>query len=148
MAANMDGVGELTIAIGILILASLIWSGFNKQKDANQKSVQIEKVDNGTFYGSISIIQQNSQNNELILDSRPSDAMVIALKLNIPILCDKSVLEKAGFKKSKLDIDNPIESDASSEDNVEKDNYSPLGEKERKSLSVFESFIDTLDIDE
>ncbi len=35
-------VGELTIAIGILILASLIWSGFNKQKDANQKSVQIE----------------------------------------------------------------------------------------------------------
>ena len=112
------------------------------------KSVQIEKVDNGTFYGSISIIQQNSQNNELILDSRPSDAMVIALKLNIPILCDKSVLEKAGFKKSKLDIDNPIESDAISEGNVEKDNYSPLGEKERKSLSVFESFIDTLDIDE
>ena len=84
----------------------------------------------------------------MILDSRPSDAMVIALKLNIPILCDKSVLEKAGFKKSKLDIDNPIESDAISEGNVEKDNYSPLGEKERKSLSVFESFIDTLDIDE
>jgi len=69
-------------------------------------------------------------------------------KTIIPILCDKSVLEKAGFKKSKLDIDNPIESDAISEGNVEKDNYSPLGEKERKSLSVFESFIDTLDIDE
>ena len=45
------------------------------------KSVQIEKVDNGTFYGSISIIQQNSQNNELILElNEAKELLEYALK--------------------------------------------------------------------
>ena len=67
-------------------------------------------------------------------------------KLNIDILCDKKVLEKAGFQKSKLDIDNPLEEQSETEDITSA--YSPLGEKERRSLSVFESFIEGLDIDE
>ena len=115
------------------------------------KSVQIEKVENGTFFGSllISRANENEQSNiDLILDSRPSDAMVVALKLNIPIMCDKTVLEKAGFQKSKLDIDNPIEAEATVEENGKANDFSPIGEKERQSLSAFESFIDSLDIDE
>ena len=65
------------------------------------KSVQIEKVENGTFFGSLLISRANENeqsNNDLILDSRPSDAMVVALNLNIPIMCDKTVLDKAGFQ--------------------------------------------------
>ena len=63
-------------------------------------------------------------------------------------MCDKTVLEKAGFQKSKLDIDNPIEAEATVEENGKANDFSPIGEKERQSLSVFESFIDSLDIDE
>ena len=78
------------------------------------------------------------------MDSRPSDAMVIALKLGIPVFCESKVIEKAGFKKSNLDIDQPNQEEPESN----QESYSPMGEKERKSLSVFESFIDSLDIDE
>ncbi|MBA47214.1 MAG: hypothetical protein CL893_03905 [Dehalococcoidia bacterium] len=103
----------------------------------------IDNLDTGTFFAKI-IISLNGK--EIELDSRPSDAMVIALKMNIPIMCVAKVIEKAGFQKSNLDIDkSPDENEAQTED---VDSYSPMGEKERERLSVFESFIDSLDIDE
>ena len=103
----------------------------------------IDNLDTGTFFAKI-IISLNGK--EIELDSRPSDAMVIALKMNIPIMCVAKVIEKAGFQKSNLDIDkSPDENEAQTED---VDAYSPMGEKERERLSVFESFIDSLDIDE
>ena len=106
-------------------------------------SIIIDNLETGTFFAKI-IISINGK--EIELDSRPSDAMVIALKLGIPIMCVSKVLEKAGFRKSKLDIEQTHqENDDITQEN---DTYSPMGEKERKSLSVFESFIDSLDIDE
>ena len=107
------------------------------------KKIIIDNLDTGTFFAKI-IISLNGK--EIELDSRPSDAMVIALKMNIPIMCVAKVIEKAGFQKSNLDIDkSPDENEAQTED---VDAYSPMGEKERERLSVFESFIDSLDIDE
>ncbi len=107
------------------------------------KSIIIDNLDTGTFFAKIII---SVTGKDIELDSRPSDAMVIALKLGVPIMCVSKVIEKAGFRKSKLDIDNaPLKSEDDSEEN---DTYTPMGEKERESLSVFESFIDSLDIDE
>ena len=57
------------------------------------------------------------------------------------------MLEKAGFKKR--DIDDDLSKDKTNKKKSKEINSRlPLGDKERKSLSVFESFIDTLDIDE
>ncbi len=111
-----------------------------KKMGGEIKKIIIDNLDNGTFYAKI-IISINSKDFEL--DARPSDAMVIALKLGIPILCIKKVIEEAGFQRSKIDIENPKEENRESDD--EASQYSPMGEKERKSLSVFESFIDGLD---
>jgi len=107
------------------------------------EKIIINNLDNGTYFAKLIV---SFEGKEIELDARPSDAIVIALKLNIDILCDKKVLEKAGFQKSKLDIDNPLEDQT--EDDDKASTYSPLGEKERRSLSVFESFIEGLDIDE
>ncbi len=103
----------------------------------------IDNLDTGTFFAKISM---SINGKEVELDSRPSDAMVIALKLNIPIMCVAKVIEKAGFQKSNMDIDKSHDENETSGD--DEDSYSPMGEKERERLSVFESFIDSLDIDE
>tara|TARA_B100001996_G_scaffold25568_2_gene19707 strand:- start:1440 stop:1967 length:528 start_codon:yes stop_codon:yes gene_type:complete len=103
----------------------------------------IDNLDSGTFFAKISM---SINGKEVELDSRPSDAMVIALKLNIPIMCVAKVIEKAGFQKSNMDIDKSHDENETSSD--DEDSYSPMGEKERERLSVFESFIDSLDIDE
>mgnify|MGYP001308949490 FL=1 len=103
----------------------------------------IDNLDSGTFFAKISM---SINGKEVELDSRPSDAMVIALKLNIPIMCVAKVIEKAGFQKSNMDIDKSHDENETSGD--DEDSYSPMGEKERERLSVFESFIDSLDIDE
>ena len=114
-----------------------------EQLGGKVEKIIINNLDNGTYFAKLIV---SVGGKEIQLDARPSDAMVIALKLNIDILCDKKVLEKAGFQKSKLDIDNPLEDQKENEDKAS--TYSPLGEKERRSLSVFESFIEGLDIDE
>lgn len=103
----------------------------------------IDNLDSGTFFAKISM---SINGKEVELDSRPSDAMVIALKLNIPIMCVAKVIEKAGFQKSNMDIDKSHDENETSGD--DEDSYFPMGEKERERLSVFESFIDSLDIDE
>ncbi|MBP05884.1 MAG: hypothetical protein CL728_03950 [Chloroflexi bacterium] len=111
--------------------------------DGQINKIIIDNLDTGTFFAKIII---SIKGKEIELDSRPSDAMVIALKLGIPIMCVSKVIEKAGFQKSNLDIDKSNEINEDLDD--QNDAYSPLGEKERKSLSVFESFIDSLDLDE
>ena len=107
------------------------------------QKIIIDNLDYGTFFAKIII---SADGKEIEMDSRPSDAMVIALKLGVPVYCESKVIEKAGFRKSNLDIDQANQE--VTEINQESSSYSPLGEKERKSLSVFESFIDSLDIDE
>ena len=125
--------------VDIVLLLTLLFLVAGEEADI----IIIDNLDTGTFFAKI-IISLNGK--EIELDSRPSDAMVIALKMNIPIMCVAKVIEKAGFQKSNLDIDkSPDENEAQTED---VDAYSPMGEKERERLSVFESFIDSLDIDE
>ncbi|MFL2988746.1 MAG: bifunctional nuclease domain-containing protein, partial [Candidatus Neomarinimicrobiota bacterium] len=58
--------------------------------DAEIKQVIIKKYHNGTFFASILIIK----NNETIeIDSRPSDAISIALKKIIPIYVTNEILK-------------------------------------------------------
>ena len=112
--------------------------------DGNIEKVIISDIKNDTFYAKI-IVYRSGKIIEL--DSRPSDAISIALQANVHIYCEESVLEKAGFKKKEID-DDLSKDKTNKKKSKEMNSRLPLGEKERKSLSVFESFIDTLDIDE
>ena len=111
--------------------------------DGKIEKIIITDIKNDTFYAKIIV---NRSGKIIQLDSRPSDAISVALQANVHIYCEDSVLEKAGFKKR--DIHDLSKDKTNKKKSKEMNSRLPLGDKERKSLSVFESFIDTLDIDE
>ena len=111
--------------------------------DGKIEKIIITDIKNDTFYAKIIV---NQSGKIIQLDSRPSDAISVALQANVHIYSEDSVLEKAGFKKR--DIDDLSKDKTNKKKSKEMNSRLPLGDKERKSLSVFESFIDTLDIDE
>jgi bifunctional DNase/RNase len=69
------------------------------------------------------------------VDSRPSDAIALAIRAKVPIFVEESVLDQAGML---LDS----ETEESSGESVEP---APVDEEK---LSVFKDFIETLDIED
>ena len=61
------------------------------------------------------------------VDSRPSDAIALAVRAKAPIYVEESVMERAGIVPSK-DISASVE--------------------EEEDLSAFRDFVDTLDLDD
>ncbi len=59
------------------------------------KSISISKMKNGTFFAEIKIY--NSQINNIVIDSRPSDAIAIALRTMTPIYISDEIMERAGM---------------------------------------------------
>jgi len=69
------------------------------------KSVHIYKLEEQTFFAYLNIEQKNEQGEvEQILrvDTRPSDGIAIALRVNCPIYVDEAVLDEAGHDASLL----------------------------------------------
>lgn len=79
---------------------------------------------NGTFYANLAIEQDGKL---LLIDSRPSDAIALAVRADVAIYAESQVLEKAGILPSP-----DIRSTSESEDD----------------LDVFRDFIEKLDFDE
>ena len=88
------------------------------------------------FYARI-VIQQNGRSVEI--DSRPSDAIALAVRARVPILVDEAVMERAGVTLG--------EGDGEEEAGVASD--SEPGERvDEERLAVFRDFINTLDLDD
>ena len=66
------------------------------QMGAVVDKVVINDLKDSTYYAEIHILQGN---NLLIIDSRPSDAINIALRFSAPIFVEESVLEKSKVPK-------------------------------------------------
>jgi len=60
--------------------------------DAKVRRIEIVDLRNNTFFASIHL-QRNGET--LIIDSRPSDAIALALRVNCPIFIDEKVIEKS-----------------------------------------------------
>ena len=67
--------------------------------------VVITSLKDNTFYA---VIGLNDSGNKIELDSRPSDAVAIALRVNAPIFVEEEVFEKASVK---VDTESDTESD-------------------------------------
>lgn len=61
---------------------------------ASLKSIVINKLENNLFYAKVILI---TGKGEIGLDCRPSDAVALAVRQNVPILADKDVLDRAGI---------------------------------------------------
>jgi bifunctional DNase/RNase len=102
----------------------------------NEMNAQIVRVEvvalrDDTFYGNI-VVEVDGRSMDI--DSRPSDALALAVRAHVPILVSGSVMEMAGIVP---------EADMQEEGEIE-------GEQAEspERLSVFEDFLEGLEIEE
>lgn len=96
--------------------------------------IVVSDLTQDVFYARI-VIQQNGRYVEI--DSRPSDAIALAVRARVPIMVDDAVMDRAGVTLG----DSDEEDGAPAEEEV--------GERiDEERLAVFRDFINTLDLDD
>lgn len=76
--------------------------------DANLSAVKIIKLKDGVFYSVLDI--QSNKIGQREIDSRPSDALAIALRMHAPILVSKEIMnESIVLEKDLQNIEDEIE---------------------------------------
>ncbi len=104
-------------------------------------SIIVNDLKNDTFYAKI-ILELDGKQVEV--DSRPSDALALAVRTAVPIFAEESVLDKAGILLDG-ETGKPIfeEGEAS-----EGKRGRVIDEDMKKKMSAFYDFINTLDLDD
>ena len=103
---------------------------------AQVNCIVVNDLANDTFYARI-LLDVNGKSLEI--DSRPSDAIALAVRAQVPIYAEDSVLEKAGVILDK-------EGEATTEAVTE--NIAKPSPEELEKLSPFRDFIDSLDMED
>ena len=57
------------------------------------QKVVIDKLENNTFHAKLHILKENGQ--EVVIDSRPSDSVAIALRAQVPVFAEDEILKTA-----------------------------------------------------
>ena len=104
--------------------------------------ILINDLQKDTFYAKITI-QANGSAKEI--DCRPSDAVALAVRVQVPIYVEESVLETAGILLDK-ETGKPI--GAGQGDGPEVEKPPEVKEEELRRMSAFTDFIDTLDLED
>lgn len=100
---------------------------------ARISSVYINDFKDGIFYARL-IMDAAGRHAEV--DSRPSDAVALAVRLGVPILVEEWIIDTAGFNSEEESVDRAL-------DRVGED------DRERKEdLGIFRDFINSLDLDD
>jgi bifunctional DNase/RNase len=109
-------------------------------------SIIVNDLKNDTFYAKVILDVDQKQ---VEIDSRPSDALALAVRTGVPIYADESVLDKAGILLDG-ETGRPIFEEG------EETGGKETGGKEtrvndadmKKKMSAFYDFINTLDLDD
>jgi len=110
-----------------------VFNAFN----ARVVRIEIVQLQNDIFYGNI---VAEVDGKEIHIDSRPSDAIALSVRVHVPILVHKSVMDEASIMP-EADI-------SESGENIEKSPPAPLSKEGAERLSVFENFLGKLDLDQ
>ena len=103
---------------------------------AQVNCIVVNDLANDTFFARI-LLDVNGKSLEI--DSRPSDAIALAVRAQVPIYAEESVLEKAGVV---LDKEGDVAAEAVTE------STSKPSAEELEKLSPFRDFIDSLDMED
>jgi bifunctional DNase/RNase len=109
--------------------------------NAKIKRIEIVSLKEDIFYGNI-VAEVNG--HETNVDSRPSDAIALAVRAHVSILVEESVMEGAGITP-ETDVEST--SDGSTQRPKTTRPIPPVGEVNTERLSVFEDFLGKLDLD-
>lgn len=95
--------------------------------------VLISELRNDVFYARLVI----DINGKLIdIDSRPSDAIAIAVRVKAPIFVAEQVMDRAGIQPDE-DVEGEVDGDLGREDRIDE-----------RHLSAFADFVNSLDLDD
>lgn len=98
--------------------------------------IVVSDLSQDVFYARI-VIRLDGRTVEI--DSRPSDAIALAVRAKVPILVDESVMDRAAVT---------LGADDEAEDEVGAVTEAALSPAEEERLAVFRDFINTLDLDD
>ena len=113
---------------------------------AQAKHVLVNDLQNDTFYAKI-VLEVGGKTLEI--DSRPSDALALAVRFNISIFADEKVLEKASVlmdKETGKAITPGEKSESAAPLSPEK--AKEMKEEEMRRLSAYKDFIEGLNLDD
>lgn len=95
---------------------------------AEVEQIVINDLRNDVFYARIVV---NLNGRRLEIDSRPSDAIALAVRVRVPIYVEESVMERAANTPEQ-----EVEGEQANSDTPD------------DRLSIFKDFVDTLDLDD
>ena len=104
---------------------------------AKISAIVVSDLTNDTFFAKI---VPDHDGDRVEIDSRPSDAIALAVRTKVPIYAEEGVLERAGVLIDK-ETGKPITDVQTEEPDRE------ISEDELKRLSAFRDFVDELDLD-
>ncbi len=110
------------------------------QLEAQVSYVVVNDLNNDTFYARI-VLEHNGHTVEV--DSRTSDAIALAVRAQVPIYADESVLDRAGIfiDREQDEVVTPAAAGGS-------ESTSRVNEDEIEKMSAFKDFIEGLDLDD
>lgn len=73
-----------------------------KEIDANLVAVRITNIEDGVFYASLDI--NGEMTGKRSIDSRPSDAIAVGLRMKAPIMISDELFEEAGLSETNYEI--------------------------------------------
>lgn len=105
--------------------------------------VIVSGLDHDTFFAKISVTRSGET---VQIDSRPSDALALAVRAKVPIYADDDVLERAGVQLEK-DGNGAIvgAEEGRTPGQTTAEAPRPVDKEELKKLSAFQDFIESLD---
>jgi bifunctional DNase/RNase len=110
------------------------------QLGASVEYVVVNDLSNDTFFARI-MLQVDGRSVEI--DSRPSDAIALAVRAQVPIFADESVLEKAGVK---LDEEGALDAVTGGTQPIEQ--TGEVSDEELERLTPFRDLIEGLDLED
>jgi bifunctional DNase/RNase len=105
--------------------------------DAHILRVEVTSLHDDTYYGNI---VAEVDGRKIDIDSRPSDAIALAVRAHVPIMVSRPILDSVGVT--------PEEDMQESTDEPDHKLEAPASEINEDNLSVFEDFLENLDIDD
>lgn len=102
--------------------------------------IEVVSLKEDVFYGNLVI---EVEGRTVTIDSRPSDALALAARAHVPILVSKEVMDNAGVIPEE-DIQNQPPSVITPKQAASE---APEAESTSERLSVFEDFLQNLDLD-
>jgi|TARA_Y100000031_G_scaffold157107_2_gene216105 hypothetical protein len=107
---------------------------------AEVNSINVYDLKNDVFYARIIL---NVDGGQIEVDSRPSDALALAVRVEVPIYVEEVVLDKAGILLDR-ETGKPLVDEKGMIDGKDQ----KVTEEELKRMSAFRDFIDQLDLDD